>query len=400
VEHLALSIFDFYVFFDQDIELYFKVPMTFDGRVHSNGNIYLGTTQGMTFNSSLTAAGHIYHYVKGGGVMTPPADIDIMDFWGSYQDMYTGSYWLDALQPTWTGEAIERWGGTVMDSSHGIQPMWYDLPNSSIDQIEVIRRGLATDTPELRAARYYYRATIRILEGTAYDSSGNTYDMGPGAIGFGSFYDHRERRTMYVTELDIGAMIANGTCPSNGIIYISGSAAGDAVRLINAETLPPGGLSIITDNPVYTYGNYNISPVRPASIISDAVTVLSQDFDDEATLHGFVNQQAAETWVNACLMTGTQETVWYGGLGGECNGGLDTAIRFLERWSNTYLHFRGSLISLWRSEQATGVWRNGSYFSPPIRDYGFDPDLLDPGNLPPGAPMIHTIQQGAWRQIS
>jgi Tfp pilus assembly protein PilX len=206
VEHLALSIFDFFVFFDQDVELYFKVPMTFDGRVHSNGNLYLGTTQGMTFNSSLTAAGHIYHHIKGGGVMSPPADINIMDFWGNYQNMNTGAYWLDALQPTWEGEAIQRWGGTVMDSSHGIQPMWYDLPNPSMDQIEVIKRGLVTDSPEMRQARYYYHAPIRILDGISYDSSGNTINMGPGVIGFDSFYDHRERRMMYLTEIDIGAM--------------------------------------------------------------------------------------------------------------------------------------------------------------------------------------------------
>jgi len=400
VELLSICIFDFFLFWNEDLEMYYNQPITFDGRIHSNGNIYLGTMRGMTFNSSVTAAGHIYHHAKGGGVISPPGSINIMDFWGSYQDMFQGEYWLDATQPTWEGEAIERWGGMVMDSSHGIQPMWFDVASQSTPQIEVIKRGLPSDTPELRQAKYYYQATVRILNGIAYDSNGVTINMGPGTLTFDSFYDHRERRTMYVTQLDIGAMIANGTVPSNGIIYMSGSLAGDAVRLINAQTLPANGLSIVTDNPVYVYGDYNTTPVRPASIISDAVTVLSSAFDDERTLHGFVNQQAVETWVNACLMTGNQESVWYGGIGGEFNGGMDNVIRFLERWSSTYLHFQGSMIALWRSEQATGMWRNGSYFSPPIRDYGFNPDLLDPGNLPPSAPIIHVIQAGSWRQIS
>ena len=399
VEHQSISAYEFYIFFDQDIELYFHRPMRFGGRVHSNGNIYLGTHQGMTFDGPVTAVGHIYHHQKGGGQMSPPGDINIIDFWGNYQNMLQDHCWLDATCANWETEAIDRWGGTVMDSSHNVEPLWYLLPYSFPDQIELIKRGQPGDSPELREARYYYHAGVRVLDGVAYDSSGVPISMGTGTLGSDFFYDHREGMIMNLIELDIDAMINNGTYPSNGIIYISGSLYGDAVRLINAETLPPDGLTVVSDNPVYIYGNYNISPKRPASVLADAVTVLSADFDDDKTFHGKVNQQACETWVNTCIMSGSQETIWYGGQGGNYNGGLDTMIRFLERWSNVWLHYRGSLISLWRSEQATGQWHHGSNFSPPIRDWGYDPDLLGGGNQPPGAPMMHTIQIGTWRQI-
>ncbi len=399
VELTSISGFEFYIFWYDDLELYAKKDMVFDGHVHSNGDIFIGTTKTLTFNGPVTAAGHIYHHAKGGGQVSPPGDIDIMDDWGDLQPMLQGGVWLDADQPTWETEAITRWGGTVMDASHGIYPLYYVLPLSVPSQIEIIQRGVITDPPELRAVRYWYQAPIRILGGSAYDSMGVPIDMGVGTISDDNFYDKREQRTMWLTQLDIGAMIANGTTPDNGVIYISGLMAGDAVRLINAETLPVGGLTVVTDNPLYIYGNYNISPKRPASILADAVTVLSEDFNDQKTFQGNVNQQACETWVNTGIMAGSQEAVEVG-AGGEYNGGLETIIRFLERWSNVHLHYRGSLLAPWRSQQATGVWEPGNYYSPPIYDYGYDPDLVNPTTMPPGPAWFQTIVLATWQQIS
>ena len=257
-----------------------------------------------------------------------------------------------------------------------------------------------TDPPELREAKYWYDAPIRILEGVAYDSFGAVIDMGVGTIdNTSNFKDRREGRVMYPTELDIGAMIANGTAPDNGVIYISGNLAGDCVRLVNAETLPVGGLTIVTDNPLYFYGSYNMTPKRPASILADAVTVLSADFSDAKTFIGKINQQACETWINTGIMAGSQEAVEVG-VGGEYTGGLETIIRFLERWSSVHLHYRGSLLAPWRSQQATGIWEVGTYYSAPIYDWGYDPSLTDPSTMPPGPAWFQTIVLGSWQQIS
>jgi hypothetical protein len=400
VELTAMAGFEFYIFWYEDLELYHKKDMVFDGHVHSNGDIFIGTTKNMIFNGPVTAAGHIYHHTKGGGHVSPPGDIDFIDAWGDLQPMFLNGYWLDADESTWPAEAITRWGGTVMDASHGIYPLYYILPATVPSQIEIIQRGLVTDPPELREAKYWYDATIRIIDGSAYDSMGVPISMGVGTISSTNFKDHREGRIMWVTQLDIDAMITNGTAPSNGVIYISGSLVGDAVRLINAETLPPGGLTIVTDNPLYIMGDYNITPKRPSSVLADAVTVLSADFDDSKTFKGKVNQQACETWVNTGVMAGSQSTIWYGGQGGEFNGGLETIIRFLERWSNVHLHFRGSLLSPWQSQQATGVWEPGTYYSPPIYDWGYDPSLTEPSTMPPGPAWFMTVLLGSWQQVS
>ena len=55
----------------------------------------------------------------------------------------------------------------------------------------------------------------------------------------------------------------------------------------------------------------------------------------------------------------------------------------------------GSASAMWHSRQATGAWA-ANYYRAPNLDWTFDTDLLDPANLPPGAPRINIIQRTSW----
>jgi hypothetical protein len=399
VEHQFIPLFQFGVFYQNDLEMLPGPSMTFAGRVHSNGDIYVGAGTDLYFNSFVTAVGQIWHRRKDGtAVSTGP--VYFKDYWGANQNMNRSGYWLDSSRPTWQTEAISRWGGMVRDSSMSVQPLVLPLPQAGQNQIEIIQRGLFSDPPELRNARYYWKATIRVLDGVAYDTMGQVINMGAGTLGTGSFYDQREQRTMHTTEFNVSAMITNHTVPTNGIIYISGSNMGDAVRIINAGTLPTGGLTIASDNPIYVKGNYNNTAKKSSSIIGDAVTCLSANWLDSRSTQPYTNRVACETTVNSSIMTGNRETILNGGYSGNYNGGLENVIRFLEKWDNIWFHYRGSINDLWYSAQATGAWQTGVYYSAPKRDWGFDADLLAPSNWPPGSPRLHTVQRGAWRQIS
>jgi len=62
-----------------------------------------------------------------------------------------------------------------------------------------------------------------------------------------------------------------------------------------------------------------------------------------------------------------------------------------ERFGKTF-EYRGSMVDLWFSEQATGAWHYGSpQYTAPNRDWAFDLAFLDPANLPPGVPHISTV---------
>jgi hypothetical protein len=187
-------------------------------------------------------------------------------------------------------------------------------------------------------------------------------------------------------------MYDNGYDPSNGVIYFSDGGSGyPAMRLKNGDELGDA-LTVASANPVYTQGNYNKTNKKPAAIMADAVTFLSDAWDDSEGALNKSNRIATETVVNASFLTGNVETT-----ASDYSGGLENLPRFLEVWTGTKFTWRGSMVNLWESRQATGTW-GGSYYSPPIRDWAYDTDLDDPNKLPPETPVVRIFQSAGWKQ--
>ncbi|MBI3637091.1 MAG: hypothetical protein HY216_12920 [Candidatus Rokubacteria bacterium] len=180
------------------------------------------------------------------------------------------------------------------------------------------------------------------------------------------------------------------------------------MRLINGAQLPNQGLTVASQNPVYIRGDYNTkdtdgntrtdtTPVAkqiPAGVLADAVTVLSNNWvtNNSDTKGDQITSKrvATDTTVNAAFATGPSKE----SVSGQGNGQLENLIRFLEDWSGgKYLHYKGSLVALWHSQQATGPW-NGTYYSPPRRDWAYD-TLFDT-SPPPGTPSGVLTQRGPW----
>jgi hypothetical protein len=198
-------------------------------------------------------------------------------------------------------------------------------------------------------------------------------------------------------DINVQTMMNGGFVPLNRIIYIS-SALGDApaVRIRNGGTLPSGGLTIATDLPLYVWGHYNNVSKKGSALLCDAITLLSPNWLDANSGLALGSRVPSTMNINCCVMTGHVPTP----LGGTYSGGFENLFRFLENWSTQYVNYRGSVIDLWDSRRATTTWSYGSYYNAPKRNWGFDTDLLQPGNWPPGTPRVHTVQRGAWRQIS
>jgi hypothetical protein len=71
------------------------------------------------------------------------------------------------------------------------------------------------------------------------------------------------------------------------------------VRIRNGEKLPDGGLSIASDLPVYVEGNYNVEgDTKPALVTGDAVTLLSQEWQDARSASGIDSRGARSTIFN------------------------------------------------------------------------------------------------------
>jgi hypothetical protein len=232
--------------------------------------------------------------------------------------------------------------------------------------------------------------------------SGSPVSLPAGVITNKSFYDMREGRTMNIVQVDVGLLRSTGLAPANGVVYVATTGTpGAAVRLVNGSQLPSQGLTVVTENPLYIRGDYNTVAKVPAAVLADAITVLSNNWagngSDTKGAMGTSSRPATATTVNAAFALGPSgESSLDAG-----NGQLENDIRFLEDWSGQNLTYRGSIVDLWHSQQATGSWRccgtgGTNYYTPPTRIWSYD--TLFNTNPPPGTPQGVLILRGPWAQ--
>ena len=180
-----------------------------------------------------------------------------------------------------------------------------------------------------------------------------------------------------------------------------------AVKLVNGGlgNLPVDGLTITSENPVYIQGDYNAGggagfgdPHAAAAIIADAVTVLSNDWDDWDSIdhpHRPQSRRADDTWYRVAIGTGTslnfpRPSGTPSNFG--TDGGIPNFLRFLERWSGDDIYYRGSLAVLFTSRQGRGTFKCcTNVYSAPRRNFEHDTDFLDLSLLPPHTPFLTDV---------
>lgn len=220
------------------------------------------------------------------------------------------------------------------------------------------------------------------------------------------------------------------------------------VRLINGRT-PPGkydynapesttGFTLASENGVYVLGDYNVNGITvaggsasttsdkyypqgktatlagtsdgslhiPSAVIGDAVTVLSNSWDDTKSFaypNDLTKRVASDTRVRFAMLAGDPITGRSPseGLNGKQNGGLINFKRFLESWSNYRLNYSGSLINLYNSFNSNGRHKpNFATYNPPTRDWTFEESFKDPNRLPPGTPFVYFITFTGFERIN
>lgn len=184
----------------------------------------------------------------------------------------------------------------------------------------------------------------------------------------------------------------NGSKVVRNYAFRIGKASGDAASLGPTSGTRPKGLTITSNQPVYTWGNYNTTNKIPASIISDAMNILSGNAPANMNQTGVPGSgpAASATSVNAAFISGIDDTI--PGSGPGYNGGLQNYPRFHENWSNITFTYRGSFVSMNNSMHTSGG-QNQTRYSAPNRDWNFDTDFLDAAKLPPLTPHFIYLRQ-------
>jgi len=402
-EVALVPIFQFAVFYHEDLWAQPIFDLDITGRVHVNGNMYLqnsGSGKTLAFHDRVTCAGDINHGLPSGS--NDAGDVGFYDAFGNFQSMKQDGQWLDADDSDWYSEASALWGGKVQDQAFGQDKL--ELPMASgNDTHKLIERADGGNSDS-----YENKAELKIIDGQAFIKAGSVWQnvtapMTTAGILTGDasvvFYDAHEKKAVNNTQIDMSKLKGSSYFPSNGVIYISDQRSGtdlNGTSLVNGNDIGQP-LTIACENPLYIQGDFNTKDKQPVASLSDAVTFLSNSWNPDDSKLSYTNRPASKTEANIAFVTGdlAPSDTNYG-------GGLENLPRFLEDWNGTDFIYGGSMIEGWRSEQATGTWRyiqsSDAYYSAPKRIWSYETDFDDPTKLPPHSPTIQLFQRTGWNQ--
>lgn len=245
-------------------------------------------------------------------------------------------------------------------------------------------------------------------------------------------YDKREGQYVAMTTLNMAnfktMLETNNTLRSayNGVVYLhdtTNGGDGNAIRVINATQLPTLtdssgayiGLSLATNNGLYLQGSFNSNPTDkdhpstwvPAAVMADAVTVLSDVWDDAnstLSLENRVVPEGQEVEIRAGILTGNTPSATSAN-----SGGVQNLVRHLENWwtaGGTKVTVGGSIGMLYRSRFFNSLYRGTNEFI--TDEFGSDRVYLMPGERaiiyderlaitpPPRAPTTTRFYRGDY----
>lgn len=402
IQLTRIPIFQYAIFYNIALEFTPLPPMNVYGPVHCNTNIYLNPAGSLTFANDITSSGTI---VMGPNPTSP----------------------LGALGGAVTFQGAHDSGVSTLNLPIGTN-------NSPAAVVQVLDIPPALEDPQstMGQQRYYNKADLIIIASNNvvnavsglwnnFTTLLSTNEVSSFISTNASFYNQREGKTIRPIQIDIGKLVQwNATNTSIRpnlatrdvrVIYIAdertlGATNETGVRLVNGTTLPPQGLTVATPCPLYILGNYNVpasalgttntTGTLPASVAADAITVLSTAWSDANGAKSLSLRIGASTTVNAAFLTGIVATTT-----SSDSGGVENFPRFLEDWTSATLTYNGSMVAMFYSRIATGLWKGiGStynIYNPPNRNWGLDQNFQYSDKLPPATPALTILVRSDWR---
>jgi hypothetical protein len=403
VDLARIPIFQFALYSSGDMEISCGQPFSVTGRVHSNKMLYVEPDNALTFQSPVTAVADILFQRDPADSRTPPVGSVV------YQSTKT-AHAPSLVLPIGTA----------------------NTPLAIREIIEPPAFGESPTSP-MGHSRYYNQVDllVTVSDTKVTASSGEFNNFGtlvpPAEFSnfvtlTNSFYDWRESKTILPVDLDIGALKTWSATNGNVRVALGGRdinsvyvydrrtvAAGmlGAVRVRNGLVLPPLGLTVASASPIYVLGHYNqsnaanlgtanTSTTLPASLVGDAVTILSVNWNDAKSKLPLASRVALPTTVNAAILAGAVETA-----NGNYSGGMENFPRFLESWGLANpLTYNGSMVKMFPSLYATNIWGLANVYNPPKRNWAYDLNFNTPSKLPPLTPSLLKIFRNVWTTLA
>ncbi len=405
VQLARIPIFQFAMYSSGDMEISCGQPFDVTGRVHANKNLYVEPDNALTFESGVTAVvSNIFSrepldtrgppigsvvYVHPELKLAPVAALTL-----PIGASNTPTAIREIIEPPPAGES----------SGSALGQLRY------FNQCDMIVFASNTGIVVSNGIHNRFSVIVPTNEVQTFISTAN------------SFFDAREGKTVAPIDINIGQMTVWSRTNSNLRLSLLGSnltsvyvvdnrtlpaAKLGAVRVYNGKQLPASGLTVATGRPLYVWGDYNqmnnanlgttnTLTTLPASLVADAISILSDNWTDANSTSPVASRIAASTTVNAAFLTGVVETTH-----GSYSGGMENFPRFLETWGLAHVFtYNGSMVKMFPSLYATNSWNNNNnIYDPPARNWTFDANFNDPTKLPPKTPSLLKVIRSQWATV-
>ena len=468
VQFTSIPIFQYAIFYNMDLEIEPGNTMNINGHVHSNNNIWTtgnSASKPLTYENLVDASGGIFlqgstNSSQSGAAPAnsvifsitqnnPLPNVDSLTMPVGTNNNPAAVAAIIQLPPanlaapnaaaySPTGSVYLYNGADLIITNSSSNPnnftVLYDNQNSTLQLIPVLPDVVVVTTNT---------STHTTLTNSYFSFVTNA-----------TFYDYREHDTVQAVQFDVGKLnswLTNNaaivTTVSTTTVSIGGTNRGGyqynfmnttgstskghginsvyvynavpmssttlpAVRVVDGAQLPPAGLTVVTAQPIYVEGNYNVTTngvnfanslgsttngdTVPAALIGDAITILSSAWSDNYNSSTALGSRTpVSTCVNAACLEGIVPSV----NGANYSGGVENFFRLLENWSSsTTLTYNGSIVCMFPSQYATNLWQQtGIYYNPPNRQWGFDVNFLRGQQyLPPLTPQAKYVIRSSW----
>ncbi len=444
VQITTIPIFQFAIFYGMDMEISCGQAFNVTGRVHANGNLYTCPDSVLTFFSDVTAVGTInFGRAPGDARGAPSGSVTFQ----ADKDAKASSLTLpigtnnsaQAVQAILdvppAGESPTSLMGKqryynkadlILQVSDTVNTNTFLSTNTSFTTNKVGKvTTIVTNTATITNFTYITNLVLAGKSGSYnnFATSVPTNLLQQFVVLTNKFMDAREGKTVESVDIDVGCLRTN-TGLFNALgrtvnqLYVQDDRRASiltntemsAVRLVNGAALPTNGLSVATAEPLYIRGNYNAptaalgttntSQTMPASVVADAVTILSPAWTDANSTLALASRAATAVTVNTAIIAGIVPTTNFMSY----SGGAENFPRFLEDWApggtKRIVTYNGSMVVMFPSRYANSKWGTGNVYNPPARNWAFDLNFMDPVKLPFGTPLLSTMIRGQWAEAA
>ena len=361
IEAQLIPIFQFGVFFNNDLEIVPADSMNFAGRIHSNGDIYLCGNGPLVFSDWITTPNRIIRDRKDANntacamsgtrrpVILGAGNVFRQLGFDSRGTSNTTCCAQPAQDARFRDSSNARFLGRVRSRAFAVDSLNVPLP-PGVDPYEVIEPRTGGEEVSVQLVKLGYMADwyLRVPYASVSQICSNitTWSTRTGGLQVptgtdctgiftgrdSAFFDARENRMVRTIDVNMANLRtwvrADSARRTPQVIYVEftgapamrfppdamgrltgpGGLAGTgplpAIRLLNGQRLP-NALTIASHAPIYVQGDYNYDRTlsqpdtawRPSAFIADAITFLSRGWRDAQ------NTRALGNYKQICLTT-------------------------------------------------------------------------------------------------